>query len=344
MIVGLDSGFGYGIMAYKDKFYIVENYIEEISKQTALSLAQDIDKLDTENIVLKFNGKYFVVGKLCKENELDAIHRYSKDRKDIYHLVEILSLLGFVSTESEYEVKMILGLPNSFRGERKNFINWLQGSYEFSYLTSMGEIKKNITIKELDFIPQPYAPLFTLPLDKQSKFICSLDIGHGSLDYLLINNRKIVKQVGTFEYGEGVQRVYKHLKELIISEYGESEWKITNVPERKLQEIIETGVYAIGDETLDIKHLLNFALDKYIDYIFTNVERSLGAYLADVDIFIASGGILNNTEFKDKLSQRFKSVYNKPFMTHKKPQLVIAEGMLRYAEYLWSDKNEQQDS
>lgn len=342
-IVGLDSGFGYGIMCTANGFSIVENYIEEVSKSTALSVAGDVKELNTDKIVLKYNDRYFLVGTLCKRHQLDAVHRYSRDRKDIYHLIEILSLLGFVSTDAEYEVQIVLGLPNSFRKERKEFITWLQGNYEFSYLTALGEIKKNIIIKDLDFIPQPYAPILTLPEDKQNKFICSIDIGHGSLDYLLVDDRQIVKQAGTFAYGEGVKRVYKELEQLILDEYKEK-LKIDYIPERRLQQAIETGEYIVGDETLNIKPLLEYALEKYIDYIFTNIERNLGAYLTEVDIFIASGGMLNNIQFKQKLADRFKSVYNKPFMTSKTPQLVIAEGMYRYANLRWSDNDAEQDS
>mgnify|MGYP000851660580 FL=1 len=342
VIVGLDSGYGYGIEKVENGTYIIENYIEEITKSDALDLASQIDKLDTNNIILQYHNKYYMVGTLCKNNQLDAVHRYSKDRRNIFHLIEILSLLGFASKESEFDVSVCLGLPNFLRSEKDEFEKWLQGTYNFSYLCSMGEIKKSVNLKDVLFLLQPYAPIFILPENKQNKFICSLDLGHGSADFLLVNNYKVIKQPGTLSYCEGVIRCYKQLKEIIVNKYANTEYKITDIAESKLQEIIETGKFIINDKEIDIKDSLNFVFEKYADYVFQQCESNLGSYLQSVDIFIASGGILNNQEFKQNLTQKFKNSYNKPFMTYEFPQMAIVNGYYSCAKLKYATIEEEE--
>jgi plasmid segregation protein ParM len=341
IIAGIDSGYGFAIgeSNKSNKTILMRNYVRRISKKESVDISQNIKEINENNILIKYDDKYYICGELCLTYYPTEQMKLDDNRvNNIYHLIEILMVAGQLSKDNEFNLFLTVGLPNRLKEERQNLINWLQNKFEFSFLTINGEIKKSVNIVEVSCIPQVYAPIFTLPEDKRNKYICSIDLGHKTADIMLINNFNIVKQPGASISAEGCIHLYKLLETQLVNKFSQTNYKKKDYSQILLQKIFEKEEYKIGDTTQDISDILDFVINDYLDYVYYKVENSAGEYLVDADIFIASGGILKNNTFRKTLADKFKAEHGKPFMTAKDPQLAIANGLFQYALLQYQDK------
>ncbi|APU87066.1 hypothetical protein [Clostridium botulinum] len=96
-----------------DTEVIMKNYINNITEKEALNIANTIKELNNKNTLIKYNGKYFICGDACIERYPDTMQRLNRDRiKDEYHLIELLSIVGQLTKESEFNLYLCVGLPN----------------------------------------------------------------------------------------------------------------------------------------------------------------------------------------------------------------------------------------
>ncbi|ACA57322.1 ParM/StbA family protein [Clostridium botulinum] len=341
IIAGVDTGFGYGIGMTNDTEVKMKNYINNITEKEALNIADTIKELNDENTLIKYNGKYFICGDACIERYPDTMQRLNRDRiKDEYHLIELLSIVGQLTKESEFNLYLCVGLPNRSKGDSKKFEDWLKGSsFEFSYLCNFGEVKKKVYIKDVTCLPQAYSPIFTLPRNDMNKTIFSVDIGHSTLDLMLVKNMQTVMASDTLLDGEGCIRIYNNLKQALIRQNEDK--KITYYSYSQLQEILENGNYSLYGEEQQIENILNRCLEEYAEYVFFTIENNMYKYMPTVDTFIFSGGLLNNTTFKTILSDKFKQAYKIPLLVqNNRSQYTIAEGLKEYSNIKYADKLE----
>lgn len=338
---GIDTGFGYCISYTDKKLYKMRNYIQKIPKASALDIAKQIKEVNDKNILIKYENNYYICGDLCLTYYPDTIQRLDRNRvENVYHLIELLSLAGLQYSDSEFNLDLCVGVPNRAKKDMIDMKEWLSNIWEFSYLCSMGEIKKQITIENVACIPQVLAPIFTLPENiRENKLVLSIDLGHSSSDFLLANKMKLVKRPGAMIDAEGVVRCYRTLKDMLIEHYSKTKYKITDYSSLQLQEIIETEKYILNDEEQDITDTLDYVFEQYADYIFYQVENNMADFLSTVDAFIVSGGIMNNAKFKEMLSQRFIDAYGKPFFAAKDAQSIIANGLYLYSNMKYGQSN-----
>jgi plasmid segregation protein ParM len=339
IIAGIDSGYGFAIgKSNTDKEITMRNYIRRITEKESQEISDNITEINSQNILIKYNNNYYICGDLCLSYYPQEQMKIDDNRvNNIFHLLEILMIVGQLSKENEFNLYLTVGLPNRLKQQTKSFINWLTNIYEFSFLSKNGEIKKTINIKEVSCIPQVYSPIFTLPNDKRNKYICSIDLGHKTTDIMLINRFNIVQQAGTIIDAQGCIYLYKQLNQLLLDKYSNTLFKKKEYSQILLQNIFEKEEYYIGEERQDIQSILDYVQEEYLDYIYYKVENNLSEYLVDVDIFIASGGILRNDKFRKTLANKFKQSHGKPFMCDKDPQLAIVNGLFNYALLKYKD-------
>jgi len=341
LIAGVDTGFGYGIGMTNNSEVVMKNYIHNITKKEAENIASTIKELNDKNTLIKYNDEYFICGDACIERYPDTMQRLNRNRiGDPYHLIELLSVVGQLSKESEYNLYLCVGLPNRAKTDSNKFEDWLKGStFEFSYLCNFGEVKKKIHVKDVTCLPQAYSPIFTLPKENMKKTIFSIDIGHSTLDLMLIKGMQTVMSSDALVDGEGCIKIYNDLKQSLIRK--NEDRGITYYPYSQLQDIIENSNYNIYGEEQEIEAILDKCLKDYADYVFITIENNMYKYLPSVDTFIFSGGLLNNEKFKSILSDKFKKAYKIPLLVQGgRSQYTIAEGLKNYGNIKYSDKLE----
>lgn len=338
----IDSGFSFCQGESKLTEVTIEAFIEEITELEALEVAENIQKIDKNNIILEYEKRYYAIGRQALLFNLNSTYRLSKDRTDnILHIIELLSVLGLLSDNDSFECNLGVALPNRYRFDRKSFEKNMKRKFEFSYLYKDGRVTKIIDVQNVVCIPQPYAPVYILPENKQSSLVLSIDIGFGTTDMLLIQNKEIVKGAGLIVSAEGMHQCFDILRDTLIAKYANTNYKITSFTDKKIQTIIETGKYFIEDQEQDIGKELNYAFDKFVSYVYEQAEKSYSAYLPDVQVFIASGGIINSPLFKEKLKNKFKSNFNRPFMSYGRPQYAVVDGIYYLVNNTFMDDMQQ---
>jgi hypothetical protein len=334
----VDSGYGYSLGRSPLKQIIISNFIKKLSQEDARSIAEKITETNEDNILLKYQGTYYAVGKLALKADPKIKRGASNNRvNDVEHHIELLATLGLLCDSRNYDVNLIVGLPNRLRFDKKNMATWLKKTFEFAYLTSEGENFKEINIKKVACIEQPVAAVYNLTEDERA--ICniiSLDIGHNTTDGIYMSEGVISVNANDWLNLDGVKWCYDELEKKIVNKYFDSEYKIVSVLERDLQTAIETGIFKFHTKREDISPMLNDIFEDYADLIFREVENKYSQYFSTTDYVIASGGVMSNKLFAEKLAKKFK-VYGITFAVFNNPQKSIVDGMFAIANEIYED-------
>lgn len=337
--VGADTGYGYALSVSATKELCIPNYIKQVTESDVEEIVGNVTKLDENNIILKYQNNYYVVGRLAIKMYPYLTRRLSivERIRDTYHLVELLSLLGLQLNQNNFDVNLVVGLPNRMGlNDKREMEKWLKSTFKFVYLTADGVVERNIRVENVVCISQPTALIFNLDPEDRNQVILAIDIGHNTTDAIIWQYDTVVQDKNLKLCIQGVKMCYNRLADLLISKFGK-EYKLTEVMEKDLQYAIETGLFTLHGKKHDISDLLTIVFEEFVDYIFTEISNVYGAYLPIVDSIICGGGIMVNDRFAEMLSKKFKSVYNVSFFRPSKPQYAIANGFWRLANELYTD-------
>jgi hypothetical protein len=334
----VDSGYGYSLGHSPMKEVIISNFIKKLSQEDAKTIAEKITETNEDNILIKYQGTYYAVGKLALKADPKIKRGASNNRvNDVEHHIELLATLGLLCDSRNYDVNLVVGLPNKLRYDKKNMATWLKKTFEFSYLNSTGESFKEINIKKVACIEQPVAAIYNLTEDEREVCnIISLDLGHNTADGVYMSEGVVSVNANDWFNMDGVRWCYDELEKKIVEKYYNSEYKIVSVLERDLQTAIETGILKFQNKKENITPILNDIFEDYADLIFKEVENKYSQYFSTTDYVIASGGIMSNKLFAEKLGKKFK-VYSITFAVFKNPQKSIVDGMFNIANQLYED-------
>lgn len=338
---GVDQGYSFIQGKSKENEIKFDSYIKEISKDEALNIADSIRDVNELNLLVKYNGKYFILGKLASQVYSSLTKKLSKDRMNVFSTVYHLACLGLLCESREIEVNLAVGMPNRSRKEKKDLETFLKGQYEFSFLYDSGEIVKYINIKNVYAMPQPVACAFVLPEEERdNKKIMVVDVGHGTSDILFLDQMRVSNDAGMRFCGRGVEKLYKILKDRILNKYSESsEYIVNNISEKEIQRIIESnGKYYINGKIQDIKDIFTLSFEEYADDLFDEIESNF-TILPEADLILGSGGIFNNIDFTKYFANKFKN-YGLTFVTEKsKPQWTVVNGLYIFSNLYFEDDN-----
>jgi plasmid segregation protein ParM len=334
----VDSGYGYSLGCSPMKEVIISNFIKKISQDDAKRIAENITIVNEDNVLIKYDGTYYAVGKLAVKADPKITRGASNDRvNDIEHHIELLATLGLLCDNRNYDVNLVVGLPNKLRYDKKNMAKWLKKTFDFAYLNSQEEVYKEVNIKNVACIEQPIAAVYNLT-DEQREVcnIISLDIGHNTTDGIYMSEGVVSVNANDWLNLDGVRWCYNELEKRLVAKYFDSEYKIVSVLERDLQIAIETGIFKFHNKKENIDSILNDIFNDYADLIFKEVENRYSQYFTTTDYVIASGGIMSNNAFAEKLSKKFK-FYGITFAIFPNPQKSIVNGMFNIANQLYED-------
>jgi hypothetical protein len=333
----IDSGYGYSLGESTLKEVIISNFIKRITKEDAFLLASNIEKIDENGLIVNYKGSYYIIGKLTTKADPE-IRRHSTNARvgDIYHLIEILGTLGMLCDNKSFNVNLIVGLPNKLRDSKIEMAEWLKNEWKFSYLTKHGETDRLIKIENVAVVEQPVGAIYNIPQSElQDVSIISCDVGHATTDCCIMTEGVLSINSKDWIAIEGVKRCYEALKTKLIREY-QSKFGIYDILEKDIQLAIETGMFRVNKQKINITNMLNEVLDDYSEYISLEIVDKYADYLHNADYVIGSGGIMNNDYFASRLTEKLQS--NKVQLAFfNNPQKSIVHGMFNIANALYED-------
>ena len=329
--IGCDSGYGYTMSNSALRESRFSSYIEKITEHKAESIKQGIIKVDEDNILIKFEDNYYVMGKLCEKHFMDSSRRVELNRVgDTFHLAQLLTSISLNAKDmSNVNVNLMVGLPVRSKDDRTSFVDWLSNKkFKITFLTRDKEYNKVISINVCHCLLQPLFPIFSaIGLEKaEGKNILSLDIGYGSTDGVRLEDN--IPSESTQDQIDliGAKRVLDELEEEIVAKYGKDYKHVRSISERTLQTVLETGVYLVNGKQLDVADVLETAFENYADYIFKEIQRRYIQKLPDIDTVLVAGGLACSETFMRKLAMLFWD-YKIDVVTSLEPQWDICRGM-----------------
>ena len=319
--VGIDTGYGYGLMASSTKKEVkIPSYTLEIEKNTALERASKISMKDIktgERLIVKINGKkdregnipaprYYALGDICPIIN-PKVKRYVTDNRanDDKHLAQVLALAGLSVDIATVDINLELGLPTKLKKEHKELVENLTNKFTMSYLYEDGELDREIKFKTVEVIGQAVAPIMSLPENEIGDTILSIDLGHNTNDGCLWIGGGVNGDF-TLE-SDGFRKHYLTMSDKLKMKFPDES---VTYSEERLQRAIELGVVKFrGGKTEKVEDLQKEVFIKYAVEVLEDIETTYSSMFDAIDKIILSGGIFDNDifyEIFETKSKKFK--------------------------------------
>lgn len=338
--IGNDIGYGYVLGSSALGESKISSFIKKIDESEALRIKENIATSNENNILVKVNNGYYVLGKLCEK-------RYGKEKRrplgnrvnDEYYLVQLLTSISLTtSTSNNIDINLMLGIPNKMEHLKKPMQEWLSNKkYTITFLSRDKNTVKTINVRKCYCSIQPLFPILnTIHPDDLKKKIISIDIGHGTIDMIRWEDYDISEEFGEMVSSTGVSKAYQILERKLIDRFRNENKPIFEIPEKELQLAIETGYFALSGGRLDIQKQLEETFSEFANYVFEEVERAYMDILMFTDIILISGGVASNDFFMSQLATKFKG-YEIVVLTDNEPQWAIVRGQKKLLDTLEED-------
>lgn len=328
--IGCDTGYGYTMSSSKIGESRFSSYIERIEDFEAENIRKNLTDLNEDSLLVKYNKEYYILGRLCEKQYMDAT-RYVRINRvgDTLHLIQLLTSIALnAKVTSNIDVNLMVGLPVRSEGDREAFSNWLTDTkHEITFLTKDKDYTKVINVNKCFCSLQPLFPIFSAigKENAKGKNILSLDVGYSSTDGVRYEDDSMSKLSQDQIDLEGAKKIQDSIESQIKAKY-KGDYMHLAVTERSLQMALETGLYFINGEQVDISEILDNVFESYAGYLFKEVQRRYTHKLSDIDIVLVSGGLGCSENFMKRLAGMFKD-YKITVATSNEPQWDICRGM-----------------
>ena len=337
MNMAIDSGYGYlmGKSCYDE--VKIPSYIVKIPEVEVKDIKAKIEKVDKDNILVRYKDKYYIIGKLATKVYPDAKRSLSNQRiNNDEHLIGILTLATFLyQNNNSIEINLGVGLPEKLIERADDYEAWLKNKFEFSFITNSKEIKKTVSIKETICMNQGLAPIYLLDENDLSKKIISIDIGHNTFHAVYWNDGQA--PTGLRVDGKGMKTCYDEMKTTLRKNMD----NLIDVYQYEIERIIETGIFVRNKKNINISDYLDKVFENKAEEIYSEIEGKYGEIMRTVDIIMANGGAMQNEKFIEKLGEKFTDFYDVEFSTFNESQWSVSRGIYKYiSEVLKDDFND----
>jgi hypothetical protein len=274
----LIADFGYGDVKYivtdeefksfkKGKF---PNAIARVS--TFLNVSEY-----TEDNIIKFNGKKFLVGKEAIMHNPFTTRTFSYIKK-----YSPLLLAKIIITENIKELSgVVTGLALTDFNRKEEYIESLS---TFSFDKRVVSIpQENILV-----MPQGYGIYLDFSHEKGEKIpqVLIVDIGYNTLDIGYVNEKgKFSLAMSRAYQNEGVIKITKALEEFIRTE-------LTNVqlPEQDIKEALNRKRIKLSGVEHDLTEMVNELSEEYAEYVMNKLQADYEQILEKAEYVVFAGG------------------------------------------------------
>ena len=339
----VDLGYCYIQGFAKEKRVRFDAYIKQVPENEVDEIRNSIEKFDESHILIKYNKKYYVLGKLAIGNYPSLSKRLVIDRYDEISVLQHLSAIALLFDDSEILCNLAIGYPNRSRNDKEKAENMFNGMYQIEVITRNEIITKIIRFEGIKAIPQAVSIAWSIDEEVRSGKILVVDIGFGTFDIALLSDMSLSKEAGTRFFHRGVELVYKMLEERIYASDIVKRHRIPKLSETTLQGILETGKWRInGKDQPEVKNILNNVLKDYADELYNHIVSNI-VNLDEYDILLGAGGIFKNKEFAQYLANKFNE-YGFIFATSPEPEWSVAKGLFDFAELYFEIEEEAEET
>lgn len=344
--VGVDTGFGFGLMKCADKEIKLASYIHKIREEEAKTISSTIraeEVLSGKKVVVKIYGEvkengeteapaYFAVGDFVTKIKPEATRYVTLKRVgDKKHLAQLLTLIGLAFETQECKVNLGMGLPTVLRHQTEDTKKWLKNKFKISFLYNGGELLRDIVVENVEVIGQAVAPILTLDDDLLPKNILSIDLGHNTNDFCLWQDGIMPENYR--QASQGFRKYYTVMEEKLLKEYKD---KAQRFSETRLQTAIETGKVTFRNEVSNVENLQKEIFEDYAEELRESITSNYEDVLDIVDVILLSGGVIENDKFYLILEEALKDLnikLTRPAMA----QWNVVKGIYNRVAYKYKD-------
>ena len=304
----IDVGFGFVLGKSNTKEIKTSSYITKLDKDFVKIATEYIEELSEDKIIVEYENEFYALGDIVLQMDSSATRYLSNNRfEDISHTVQMISALGLLSEENNFQCNLALGLPNRLRHMKSKLSNNTKGNYKIKYITKNSTIEKNIIIQNVITTEQPLSAIFTLNPNSIGDFtILSIDCGQFTCDGYVLSHLIPSSNPKDYLCCDGVFRVYNDIEKLILDKYRD-EYSMYQVDENIIKDVLELGILKFRNQQLDVNDsITKVALRNYAQYILHQIENVYNRILPTLDVIIISGGISINHYFINYLSELLK--------------------------------------
>ncbi len=291
-VLGVDIGYGF-VKGYNGQnevvFPSVAGIGRDISYQSQLTTYQS--PLDTLSI--GYNGKkYFIGDYAIRQSSIPSRSLDIKKPEDLNTLLLFLTTLGLYSKESHQEFNIVTGLPTNYiLSYQDQLQNLLSGNHHIKLKIRGNDEERNMSVKEVNIVPQPFGTLFNLVLDSNGevadhemskKIVGIADIGFKTADFVVSDSLEFVDRLSSSSLN-GMVSAYEIIAAMIRSRY-----KIDK-KDYELDQIVKSKSIKIAGVNHDISDIISEAFYNLASKIKTELD-SLWDYRGLDTILLTGGG------------------------------------------------------
>ncbi|MBZ0154953.1 MAG: ParM/StbA family protein [Alphaproteobacteria bacterium] len=238
---------------------------------------------------VEYNSKRFFVGERAKFSDF-PLQLKTRDwiESDIYAALMISALKRFMEGINLYEIEKIVivtGLPVNYMRDKEKA--------EQVVLRVFSSIRINPEMVKVNVIPQPFGAFFHFFFDSDggvnrnaphARRFGVLDIGHGTTDWILVENARNYLEKASGSVPIGTYTLYDMLCTALMNEYGLDHFTIADA-----EACIESKQLKVAGQIRNISHIVNNVLEQ-IGLRITGTVKSKWSSEGEIDLLLLEGG------------------------------------------------------
>lgn len=282
---GLDIGYsttkGVGDMV-AFKFPSIVGYAKELN----FSLKEGNGSVGDE---VEYNGKRYFIGNRSKHSDFQ-FQLKSRDwiEADIYAALMTSAFKRFLDGYDLADVEKIIlvtGLPVNYMRDKEK-----AEQVVLKVFSNMG-VKRDMV--KVNVIPQPFGAFFHLYFEDDGRINRNapnarrfgvLDVGHGTTDWILVENSRNYLERASGSVPIGTYTVYDTLSTAILNEF-----ELDNFNPDEAESCIETRKVKVSGQTRDVSHIINNVLEQ-VGLRITGTVKSKWSSEGEIDLLLLDGG------------------------------------------------------
>lgn len=302
---------------------------------------QDILAVEVLSADKEFQAPTFLGNLALQQAQDKAEQDRRRDRSESVTVNQLVpAVLGLLYEEGKPFVMTVGATLQDIRDQKDRLIKKIEKKHQIKYLygTLAGRTIEPVVI-QCNTYPQAAAGLYSLlrnddgsirRVDWLEKTILAIDIGHGQINFAIMQNMVFIKEA-CFSRDFGNYRVVNAVKDYLNS----APYYVTaSIPQ--LQRATEVGYYTIGSRKVDLRDVIVTATKETVDLAYREVKDALPASLYNqITDIVVLGGVA------DRVAPLIQEKFGLPVEKAKVSLYENARGNLLQAREKWEAERKQ---